>query len=89
MDYHGGTARYSVNGRDSSQQEMLSLLQGGGNVPDDSSLWCLTVIGLGPWLRNQNATLPDELAQALGKLHDEFQKSRALALLNDLVQGAA
>ncbi len=44
---------------------------------------------LGLWLRNQNATIPDELAQALGKLHDEFQKSRALALLNDLVQGAA
>ncbi len=40
--------RYSVCGRPATRDHVLALLGEGGSVPDDSSLWSLTVIGPPP-----------------------------------------
>jgi hypothetical protein len=40
-----GTTSYSLSGRPATREQVLAALAGGGQVPDDRALWCLTVIG--------------------------------------------
>ncbi len=44
---------------------------------------------LGLWLRKKNTDIPEELAAAIARLHGAYQQSRALDLLNELIQSAS